>query len=477
MGLIRAAAGAAGGVLADQWKEYFYCESIPADVLAVKGQKKVSGRSSNTKGSDNIISNGSVIAIADGQCMLIVEQGKVVDVCAEPGEYTYDMSTEPSIFAGDLGESIKGVFQNIGKRFTFGGEAPKDQRVYYFNTKELTGNKYGTPSPVPFRVVDQRAGIDIDIGIRCFGEYSIRLKNPLLFYTNVCGNVSEDYKVENIAGQMKTELLTALQPAFAKISDMGIRYSALPGHTLDLSEALNEQLSSKWRDLRGMEIVSFGVSSVKANEEDEQMIKELQRNAAFMDPTRAAAHLVGAQGEAMKAAAANTGAGPAMAFMGMNMAGQAGGMNAQNLFQMGQQQQMQQQQMQQAQPAPAPAAQGWTCSCGQSGITGNFCPNCGSKKPEPKPAGDSWQCTCGATVTGKFCPECGSPRPAPADDGWTCACGAVNKGKFCSECGAKKPAGVPQYKCDKCGWEPADPQHPPKFCPECGDPFDNGDVV
>ena len=307
MGLIKAALGAAGGVLADQWKEYFYCEAIPADVLAVKGKKKVSGRSSNKHGDDNIITNGSLIAIADGQCMLIVEQGKVVDVCAEPGEYTYDMSTEPSIFSGDLGESVKSVFQNVGKRFTFGGEAPKDQRVYYFNTKELTGNKYGTPSPVPFRVVDQRAGIDLDIGIRCFGEYSIRLKNPLLFYTNVCGNVSEDYKTENIAGQMKTELLTALQPAFAKISEMGIRYSALPGHTLELADALNEQLSGKWRDLRGMEIVSFGVSSVKANEEDEQMIKELQRNAAFMDPTRAAAHLVGSQGEAMKAAAANTG--------------------------------------------------------------------------------------------------------------------------------------------------------------------------
>ncbi len=418
MGLIKAAMGAAGGVLADQWKEYFYCEAIPSDVLAVKGKKKVTGRSSNTKGDDNIITNGSLIAIADGQCMLIVEQGKVVDVCAEPGEYTYDMSTEPSIFSGDLGESVKNVFQNIGKRFTFGGEAPKDQRVYYFNTKELTGNKYGTPSPVPFRVVDQRAGIDIDIGIRCFGEYSIRLKNPLLFYTNVCGNVSEDYKTENIAGQMKTELLTALQPAFAKISEMGIRYSALPGHTLELADALNEQLSSKWRDLRGMEIVSFGVSSVKANEEDEQMIKELQRNAAFMDPTRAAAHLVGSQGEAMKAAAANTGAGPAMAFMGMGMAGQMGGMNAQNLFQMGQQQQAQQQA---AQPAPAPAAQGWTCTCGQSGITGNFCPNCGSKKPEPKPAGDSWQCACGATATGKFCPECGKPKPAAAADGWTCA--------------------------------------------------------
>ena len=474
MGLIKAAMGAAGGVLADQWKEYFYCEAIPSDVLAVKGKKKVTGRSSNTKGDDNIITNGSLIAIADGQCMLIVERGKVVDVCAEPGEYTYDMSTEPSIFSGDLGESVKNVFQNIGKRFTFGGEAPKDQRVYYFNTKELTGNKYGTPSPVPFRVVDQRAGIDIDIGIRCFGEYSIRLKNPLLFYTNVCGNVSEDYKTENIAGQMKTELLTALQPAFAKISEMGIRYSALPGHTLELADALNEQLSSKWRDLRGMEIVSFGVSSVKANEEDEQMIKELQRNAAFMDPTRAAAHLVGSQGEAMKAAAANTGAGPAMAFMGMGMAGQMGGMNAQNLFQMGQQQQAQQQA---AQPAPAPAAQGWTCTCGQSGITGNFCPNCGSKKPEPKSDADSWKCICGATVNGKFCPECGSPRPAPAVEGWICSCGAVNKGKFCSECGAKKPAGVPQYKCDKCGWEPADPRHPPKFCPECGDPFDDGDIV
>ena len=445
MGLIKAAFGAAGGVLADQWKEFFYCEAIPADVLAVKGKKKTTGRSSNTKGDENIITNGSVIAVANGQCMLIVEQGKIVDLCAEPGEYTYDTSTEPSLFSGDLGSSIKDVFKNVGKRFTFGGEAPKDQRVYYFNTKELIGNKYGTPSPVPFRVVDQRAGIDLDIGIRCFGEYSVRLTNPMLFYKNVCGNVTEDFRTEEIAGQMKTELLTALQPAFAKISEMGIRYSALPGHTLELAEALNEQLSSRWRDLRGIEIVSFGVSSVKANEEDEQMIKELQRNAAFMDPTRAAAHLVGAQASAMQAAASNQGAGPAMAFMGMGMAGQMGGMNAQNLYQMGAQQPQQPAPAPAPSPAPAaPAPGGWTCSCGQGGITG------------------------------KFCPECGKPKPAA--DGWTCSCGAVNKGKFCSECGAKKPAGVPQYKCDKCGWEPEDPAHPPKFCPECGDPFDDGDL-
>ena len=469
MGLIKAIAGAAGGVMADQWKEYFYCEAMPANILATKGHKKVTGRSSNYKGDENIITNGSMIAVADGQCMLIVEQGKVVEVCAEPGEFLYDTSTEPSIFSGKLGDGIGDVFRNIGKRFTFGGEAPKDQRVYYFNTKELVGNKYGTASPVPFRVVDQRAAIDIDVGIRCFGEYSYHIANPLLFYTNVCGNVSEDYDRSNLDSQLKTELLTALQPAFAKISEMGIRYSALPGHTVELADALNEALSAKWRDLRGIEVVSFGVSSVTANEEDEKMIKEMQRNAAFMDPTRAAAHLAGATGDAMKTAAANPN-GAVGAFMGMGMAGGMAGAQMGNLYQQGAQQQA-------AQAQAAPAAAGWTCSCGQTGNTGKFCANCGSKKPEPKPAGDSWKCACGATATGKFCPECGSPKPAVADDGWTCACGAVNKGKFCSACGAKKPAGVPQYKCDKCGWEPADPKHPPKFCPECGDPFDDGDIV
>ncbi len=442
MGLIKAIGGAVGGVMADQWKEYFYCDALPNEVLVRKGQKRTSGRSSNTKGEDNIISKGSVIAVADGQCMAIVEQGKVVELCAVPGEFIFDSSTEPSIFAGDLGTSIVDTFKTIGKRFTFGGDTAKDQRVYYFNTKELVGNKYGTPSPVPFRVVDERAGIDIDIGIRCFGEYSYRLSNPILFYTNVCGNVAQDYKRSEIDSQLKSELLTALQPAFARISEMGIRYSALPGHTTELSNALNQELSSKWHDLRGIEIVSFGVSSVKANEEDEQMIKEMQRNAAFMDPTRAAAHLVGAQASAMQSAASNPNAGPAMAFMGMGMAMNAGGgMNAQNLFAMGQQQQAQQ-------PAPAQQSAG------------------------------AWKCTCGATVTGRFCPECGAKKPEPKPTaGWTCSCGAVNTGKFCSECGAKRPAGAPVYRCDKCGWQPADPTHLPKFCPECGDPFDESDCV
>ena len=476
MGLIQAAMGAAGGVLADQWREYFYCESIPESVMAVKGQRRVTGRGSN-KGVDNIISNGSIIAVADGQCMMIVEQGKIVELCAEPGEFVYDTSTEPSIFSGDLGDALMATFKNIGKRFTFGGEAPKDQRVYYFNTKELIGNKYGTPSPVPFRVVDQSAGIDIDISIRCFGEYSYRIANPILFYTNVCGNVSESYTRDKLEGQLKTELLTALQPAFAKISDMGIRYSALPGHTLELSQALNEVLSGKWRDLRGLEIVSFGVSSVKASEEDEQMLKQMQQAKAYMNPGMAAANLARAQATAMQDAAKNQG-GAAMAFMGMNMAQNAGGFNAQQLYQMGAQQPAAQPVQQPAAPAnPAPAANAWVCACGAT-VTGKFCPECGAKKPEPKPAAEGWKCPqCGAAATGKFCPECGAKKPEAQPEGWTCSCGAVNKGKFCAECGKPKPTAAPQYKCDKCGWEPEDPRHPPKFCPECGDPFDTGDIV
>ena len=298
MGLIKAAMGAASGVMGDQWKEYFYCDALPAEVLAVKGQKRTNGRSANRHGSENVISDGSVIAVADGQCVLIVEQGKVVDLCAEPGEYTYSTGTQPSLLSGGL-KNIDSVFAELGKRFSFGGQAGSDQRIYYINTRELTGNKYGTPNPVPFRVVDQRAGIDIDIGIRCFGEYSYRVVNPILFYTNVCGNV-DAYTRDALDGQLKTELMTALQPAFARISEQGIRYSALPGHTAELAEALNQELSAKWSRLRGIEIVSLGVSGVKASEEDEQMIKELQRSAAFMDPTRAAAHLVGAQASAMQ---------------------------------------------------------------------------------------------------------------------------------------------------------------------------------
>lgn len=449
MGLIKAIASAAGGVLADQYKEYFYCEALDTDVLVTKGKKRTSARSGgNNRGEENIISNGSVVAVNEGQCMIIVDQGKVVEFCAEAGEFTYDTSSEPSLFCGNLGENIRRTFATIGKRFTFGGDTAKDQRIYYFNTKEIMGNKYGTANPVPFRVVDNNIGLDIDISIRCNGEYSYKITDPLLFYTNVCGNVTSDYERTEIDSQLKAELMTALQPAFAKISDMGIRYSSVPAHTMELADALNEVLSEKWAQLRGIEIVSFGINAMKASEEDEAMIKDLQRNAVLRNPNMAAATLVGAQADAMKAAASNESTGPMMAFAGMNMANQAGGMNAQQLFQMGQQT------AQQAAPAASPAAAtatepaapvaGWTCSCGQTGNTGKFCAECGKEKP--------------------------------AAEGWTCSCGAVNKGKFCSQCGAKKPAGEPLYKCDKCGWEPEDPKNPPKFCPECGDAFDENDI-
>ena len=461
MGLIKAITGAAGGVLADQWKEFFYCEAIPNDILMVKGQKKISSRSSNTKAEDNIISNGSGIAVADGQCMIIVEQGKVVEVCAEPGEFTYDSSTEPSIFAGSLGKSIIDTFKTIGKRFTYGGDTCKDQRVYYFNTKEILDNKFGTATPISFRVVDSRIGFDVDVSLRCNGVYTFRLTDPLKFYTNVGGNVTESYSKDQLRDTMKTEFISALGPALAKLSTLEIRPNQIPAHTNELEKFLNEELAQEWGD-RGIGDIKVAINPPTLTEEDAAMLKEAQKTAMYRDPTMAGATLVGAQAEAMKTAAGNS-AGAMTGFMGMGMAMNQGGVNAQNLFAMGQQQQ--------AAPAPAPAADGWKCACGAT-ATGKFCAQCGAKKPEPKPA-SGWKCACGALNTGKFCAECGAAKPA---DGWTCACGAVNKGKFCAECGAKKPAGAMLYKCDKCGWEPEDPANPPKFCPECGDRFDERDV-
>lgn len=449
MGFIQAALGAAAGTLADSWKDYFCCDSLGSDTLVKKAEHKAGSRSSNTKGTENIITDGSKIIVSDGQCAITVDQGKIFNILSEPGAYEYRTGTAPSLFSGGLVSGIKDTVKDMWQRFTFGGEPSKDQRIYFVNMKEIIGNKYGTAAPVPFRVVDQRARLDMDIAIKCFGEYSFKITNPILFYTNVCANVTDEFTRDQISSQLKTELLTALQPTFAILSEKGIRYSALPGHTAEISECLNKQLSAKWRDLRGIEVVSFGVSSVTADEEDAKKIKQMQEMAAYTDPTMAAARLVGAQATAMEGAATNS-AGAMTGFMGMGFASQMGGMNAQNLFAMGQQQQpqnFQQQQMQQ------PVA------------------------PQQTPA-DSWKCACGATARGKFCPECGKPKPVQTSaNGWTCSCGAVNQGKFCAECGSKKPAGAPLYKCDKCGWKPADPTKPPRFCPECGDPFDEGDVV
>ena len=434
MGLIKAFFGAANSTLADQWKEFFYCEAMDKNTMVTKGQKRVSGRSSNRRASDNIISNGSGIAVADGQCMIIVEQGKVVEVCAEPGEYTFDRSTEPSILAGSLGQSIIDSFKTFGRRFTYGGDTGKDQRVYYFNTKELIDNKFGTPNPIPFRVVDSRIGLDVDVSVRCSGVYSYKIADPILFYVNVCGNVESDYTRGELDAQLKTEFISALQPAFAKLSAMEMRPNQIVAHTTELEGAMNDALSAKWAQLRGLSVVSVALGSVTLPDEDAEMIKNLQKSAVLRDTNMAAATLVGAQADAMRTAAGNT-AGAMTGFMGMGMAMNNGGANAQTLFSMN------------PQPAPAPAQ---------------------------APAADGWKCACGAVATGKFCQECGTKRPEAK--GWTCVCGNVCLGKFCPECGAKKPAAAPLYRCDKCGWEPEDPKNPPRFCPECGDRFDEDDA-
>ncbi len=423
MGLIKAGLGAIGGTLADQWKEFFYCEAMDKNIMMVRGQKKIGGRSSNTKGHDNIISNGSGIAVADGQCMMIVEQGKIVEICAEPGEFTYDTSSEPSIFNGKLSKSIIETFKTIGKRFTYGGDTAKDQRVYYFNTKELVDNKFGTPNPIPFRVVDKNIGLDIDVSVRCSGIYSYKIVNPLLFYTNVCGNVEKEYTREEIDSQLKTEFISALQPAFAKISELGVRPSALPGHAEELASAMNEVLTKKWTELRGLAIVSIAMNPITLPDEDSEMIKQAQKNAIMRNPGMAAATLVGAQADAMKAAASNSN-GAMTGFLGMGMAQNAGGINTNNLFAMNQQNE-----------------------------------NASNQ--------DSWKCSCGNMSTGKFCQNCGKARPS-ATSSWKCECGSENIGKFCQNCG--KPHFSPQIpqECPNCGWKPFEGRPLPKFCPNCG---------
>ena len=441
MGLIKAGIGALGGVLADQWKEFFYCEALDMDTLVVKGQKRVGRRSSNTKGSDNIISNGSGIAVADGQCMIIVEQGKVVEVCAEPGEYTYDTSTEPSIFAGSFGDSLKKTFQAVGKRFTYGGDTGKDQRVYYFNTKEIMGNKFGTPSPIIFEVMNKNLGMSRTVNVRCNGVYSYTISDPLLFYTRVCGNVEEAYTRDIIDEQLKTEFISALQPAFGALAELELRPAQIPAKANELKKAMNEALQAEWMD-RGIAVAKIALNPITLNPDDMKKIQEMEDSMTYgQNAFMMGGRMTTATASAMETAAGNS-AGAMTGFMGMGFAGNAmgGGFNqAQNFYQMGMQQQQQQMAQQQA---AAPAQDGWKCSCGAI-ATGKFCPECGSKKPEPKPAG-----------------------------GWKCACGMVNTGKFCPECGARKPV----YRCDKCGWEPQDPTKPPKFCPECGDRFDDHDL-
>lgn len=441
-----------------------------------RGQKQITGRSSNTKGNDNIISNGSGIAVADGQCMIIVDQGKIVEVCAEPGEYTFDTSSEPSIFSGKFGESLKESFRTLWKRFTYGGDTGKDQRVYYFNTKEILNNKFGTANPIMFEVVNKRIGMSRTVQVRCNGVYTYVISDPLVFYSRLCGNVATEFTRDEIDAQLKVEFVDALQPALGALAEQELRPAQIPAKANELKAAMNDALKQEWIENRGISVAKIALNPITLTDADMKKINEIEDAVNIgSNPFAMAGRMTNATADAMQTAAGNS-AGAMTGFMGMGMVGmggQGGFGAAQNLYNMGQQQMQQKQQVEQ--PRDFDGMERWKCSCGAV-VCGKFCPECGAKKPEPKPAQNGWKCSCGATATGKFCPECGAKKPEPAQDGWTCTCGKVNKGKFCSNCGAKKPASAPLYRCDKCGWEPADPAHPPKFCPECGDVFDEKDV-
>lgn len=392
MGLIRAVAGAVSGTLKDQYKEWFTCESLPNNVLAVRGVKNSTGFFNNNKGSDNVITKGSGIVVADGQCMVIVANGKVVEVCAEPGVFTYDSSTESSIFAEPLGDAFKHALEKIVDRVSYAGLNPTDQRVYYFNTKEILDNKFGTPNPIPFAVVDSKRGIDVDVSVQCSGTYSFRVFDPVAFYTNVCGNISQAYTKETLQEVMRQEFISALTPAIGSLSKLELRPSDIPVHNAELEEALNAQLDTKWAQLRGIEVVNVAITTLTLPKEDADRIKAIQ---LYSNPNAAAARITDATATAMIDAANNPN-GAANTIYAVNGIAQNANAAA-ALYAQGQT----------AQPAaPAPAtATGWTCECG-------------------------------TVNTGKFCSECGKPNPAGE---WTCSkCGTVNKGKFCSECGTPR---------------------------------------
>ncbi len=464
MGILKAALTAATSTMADQWLEFYSCDSMPAGTLVLRAKRQTGKHSSNKKGNENVISDGSKIVVNEGQAMIMVEQGMVTEIATEAGVYTYNSSESPSIFSSSFGKGLAGTFKEMWDRIKHGGDAAKDQRIYFFNMKEIMDNTFGTLSSVGFRMKYEDIGRSFTVSVRCNGTYTFRISDPVLFYVNVCGNVANTYDREILDKQIRSEFVDALNPAFSEISSKGIRYDQLAGSNAYVKDALSNALASRWEEKRGITLMGVFINSVTIPDGDLKKIQEYEDKAWLKDPGNAATLLAEAQAEAMKTAAGNSG-GAAIGVFGMNLAAQAGGMNAQNLYAMGAAQQAV------ASQNAHNSGNTWHCSCGTSN-NGKFCNNCGNPKPVPS---NGWKCGCGAENTGKFCAECGKPRPA--ENGWTCSCGAVNKGKFCAECGKQKPVGAPLYRCDKCGWEPADPFNPPKFCAECGDPFNDSDIV
>lgn len=431
MGIIRAAAQAIGGSLADQWLEVYEPDDMGSQTVFTSGVKIRKGQ--NTKGTDQTVSNGSIIHVYDNQMMLLVDGGKVVDYTAEPGYYKVDNSALPSLFNGQLKESVKETFARV----KFGGATPTLQKVFYINLQEIKGIKFGTRNPVNYFDSFYNA----ELFLRAHGTYSIKITDPLLFYQEVVPRNADHVEIGDVNEQYISEFLEALQASINQMSADGIRISYVPSKGRELSKYMADTLDEDWNRMRGMEVQSVGIASISYDEESQKMIQMRNQGAMLSDPTVREGYVQGAMARGLEAAGSNAN-GSMAGFMGMGVGMQAaGGMmgNASqvNLAQM----QMQQQAAQNAQAqnaaqtagtqsANGKAAGSWTCECGAEN-TGKFCSECGKPKPEPK----SWVCECGTENTGKFCSECGKPKPAGS---WVCRCGAENTGKFCSECGSPR---------------------------------------
>lgn len=432
MGLIKSIINAASGTLADQWIDFYTCDSLSSEVLMAVGTRPTQAKSGNTKYSENIITDGAKINVADGQCMLICENGKIVECTAEAGQYTYKTELQPTIMSGGL-KDLMPTFSQVGKRFLAGGAPTDEQRIYYINIKEILGNKIGFAN-IPFRDSE----FQFTMKVKGFGLYTFKITNPMLFYTALAGNVQDKYTKSALMETMKAEVMAAIQPALGKIAAKGIAYDQLINYPAEIGNAVDEIMSAKWSDTRGIDIISFAIESITVDEESAAKIAMFQEARVLSNAQMAAGRMVGSTAQALENAASNS-AGAMTGFMGLGFAQNAGVGNVNNLFEMANQQ-------------------------------GGAVP-----MPPSMETSNSWKCTCTAENTGAFCTECGSQKPV--DMSWACTCGNANLGKFCSNCGNQKPAEAAQYKCDKCGWLPTNPTEPPKFCPECGDKFDNDDIV
>ncbi len=400
MGIIRAAFSSVTGALSDQFLEAIEPEGMGEQTVFVRGVLK---NRKNGKTGSGVISNGSVIHVYDNQFMLLVDGGKIVDYTAEPGYFIVDNSSAPSLFNGQIKESLKDVWE----RFKFAGTTPLSQQVYYINLQEIKGIKFGTRNPINY----YDSFYNAELFLRAHGTYSIKISNPILFYQEAIPRDAVKVNIDDINSQYMSEFLEALQASINRMSADGTRISFVASKSTELSRYMADTLDETWRALRGMEVLSVGIASISYDEESQKLINMRNQGAMMSDPSIREGYMQSAVAAGLQAAGSNAN-GAAAGFMGVGL-----GMQAAGNF-MGGASQMNYQQMQmQQQAAQAPAPQG--------------------TPSEGAAAAGVWTCSCGAKNTGKFCSECGTPRPV--SETWTCECGAVNKGKFCPECGKKRP--------------------------------------